>query len=292
MRSIAFLGLVLLQISGALASDTDLKVSDGRTAISLQDIRRELQAVPKERRNEMTSSKVKLEQFITNILVERRIAEAAEAAGYAASPTAKIQLERARRDIVGKLYLTDKFAELSKDMPDFQQTAKERYELNKSKYTQPEAIRVAHILFRVDPENPKLSEEVARAKAEEALTALKGGAAFSEVAEKTEELGSRQFGGEIKKWIAKGELVPPFEEAAWNLKPGEISGIVRTRYGFHIVKLLEVRPASTQSFDEVKASLLQQVKAEFLKSRQTDFMQSFSGKQDIYLNDEVLQALQ
>lgn len=103
--------------------------------------------------------------------------------------------------------------------------------------TEPEKVRIAHILVTVKPGE----EEVIKAhkKMEEVLTKLKAGAKFSTLAEKySEDQGSSQKGGDLG-FFKRGEMVPEFEQAAFALKPGEISKVVETRFGFHLIRCEE-----------------------------------------------------
>jgi len=103
--------------------------------------------------------------------------------------------------------------------------------------TEPEKVRIAHILVTVKPGE----EEVRKAyqKMEKVLAKLKAGEKFSALAEKySEDPGSNQKGGDLG-FFKRGEMVPEFEQAAFSLKPGETSKIVETRFGFHLIRCEE-----------------------------------------------------
>jgi peptidyl-prolyl cis-trans isomerase D len=97
-------------------------------------------------------------------------------------------------------------------------------------------------------------EEI-RKKAEDILEQAKKGTNFSDLAKKySEDPGSKDKGGDLS-WIVQGQTVPEFENTAFSLDKGQMSGLVKTQYGFHIIKVLEKEPAHTKPFDEVKESL-------------------------------------
>jgi peptidyl-prolyl cis-trans isomerase D len=136
------------------------------------------------------------------------------------------------------------------------------YNERRSQYEQPERRRVAHILVRVPTVGGSAAEDKARAKAVAALERIKGGADFAQVArEVSEDAATAPRGGDLGA-MARGELVAPFEEVAFNLKPGELGGPVRTGFGFHVIKLLEIIPGSRQELAAVAGPLRANLTAE------------------------------
>ncbi|MBV8897210.1 MAG: peptidylprolyl isomerase [Acidobacteriaceae bacterium] len=131
----------------------------------------------------------------------------------------------------------------------------QQYQDNIDSYRTPERVKVRHILIKTQgkpkPDVPKL-----KAKADDILNQLHHGGDFAELAKKnSEDPGSGEKGGELG-WIVKGQTVPNFEKTAFGLKPGELSGVVETEYGYHILQLEDKQAAHTQNFDEVKPQLL------------------------------------
>lgn len=103
----------------------------------------------------------------------------------------------------------------------------------------PEQVTLSHIFIK--PKPSKKAKEEAYSKAEALLDSLKHGASFSELAKKySQDPGSAPDGGDLG-WASRGQFVPEFEHAVYALKPGEISGIVRTQFGYHIIQLLKRR---------------------------------------------------
>lgn len=282
-------GVVLL---GLLAPAGAMEFSDGVDALSIDEARKELRLLPPEIRANMSQSQMAL--FLRNVLIDRRIEQAARAAGFAERPDVQERFAKAMRDILVRTYIDQETSKLQLDQPDERLLglARERYELNKDKYQLPAAIRVAHILIKLDPDDPAASDAAARAKAEAILQKLRAGADFGELAkENSEDAGSARRRGELPGWQAKGRLVPAFEEAAYALKPGETSGLVRTRFGYHIIKLLEKNDARTLSFDEVKDQILAALRQELLSAKRADWMKRFEGKAPIVLDDATFEAL-
>ena len=131
---------------------------------------------------------------------------------------------------------------------------KQQYQQNIQQYEVPNQVHVQHILFMTVNKTDAEVEEVKK-KAEEVLKQAKNGAKFDELAKKySEDPGSKDKGGDLS-WIRQGQTVPEFEKTAFSLAPGQISDLVKTQYGFHIIKVLEKETAHTTPFEEVKESL-------------------------------------
>jgi parvulin-like peptidyl-prolyl isomerase len=132
---------------------------------------------------------------------------------------------------------------------------KKYYEDNPSKFEQPEMVRASHILLMtIDPKTrAELSKEVKQAKhkqLEDILKRARSGEDFAKLArEYSEDPGSKANGGEIV--FPRGQMVPEFETAAFSLKTNQISDIVTTKYGYHIIKLSEQIPAKKIQLDKV-----------------------------------------
>ena len=136
-----------------------------------------------------------------------------------------------------------------------------RYQENIDSYRTPERVHVRHILIKTTGV-PKDQVPKLRAKAEDLLKQLKNGADFTTLAKKnSDDPGSAQKGGDLG-WIVRGQTVPDFEKAAFSLKPNELSGVITTEYGFHVIQVLEHQEPRVQSFEDVKPQLLADAKKE------------------------------
>ena len=128
---------------------------------------------------------------------------------------------------------------------------KEYYENHPSEFDRPLMIHVAHILARLDAQATAEDEAKAKAKIEEILKKVQAGADFAQVAREHSEGPSAPQGGDLG-WVTKGRMAPEFEKAAFDLKAGEISGVVKTSFGFHIIKVYEIKEAMHLPFEEVE----------------------------------------
>src|SRR5277367_4758314 len=131
---------------------------------------------------------------------------------------------------------------------------KAQYQQNIAQYQVQNRVHAQHILLTTVGKTSAEVEEI-RQKAEDILKQVKKGGNFSDLAKKySEDPGSKDKGGDLG-FITQGQTVPEFEKAAFTLEPGQVSDLVKTQYGFHILKALENEPAHTKPFEEVRDSL-------------------------------------
>ena len=135
--------------------------------------------------------------------------------------------------------------------------ARAYYESHKAAFVVPEAVRASHILIAVGRGASKADDEAALAKAKKILADIKAGKiTFEEAAQKDSSCPSRTNGGDLNFFV-KGQMVAPFEEAAFALKKGQMTDEpVKTEFGYHIIKVTDRRESSEQSFDTVKKDII------------------------------------
>ena len=127
------------------------------------------------------------------------------------------------------------------------------YQSHIDQYKMEDKAHVAHILFKTVGKTDAEVAEIKK-KAEDVLSKAKHGANFADLAKQYSEDTTKDKGGDLD-WIVRGQTVPEFEAAAFSLPKGSISDLVKTQYGFHIIKVIDRQTARTQTFDEVKASI-------------------------------------
>ena len=157
--------------------------------------------------------------------------------------------------------LMDKYQPKEDDISNF-------YKENKNAFNEPERIQIAHILVAL----PKNADAEAVTKAEDKIKEiqekLKNGQSFSELAkEYSDDKGSSSNGGTLE-WLAKGEMVPEFEEAAFSLKnKDEVSNPVRTEFGFHLIRLVDRQKEKERSFESVKNDIIEKLKRQMAEDQ-------------------------
>jgi len=152
------------------------------------------------------------------------------------------------------------------------------YDGHKSEYEMPEQVSARHILLKLDSTATDEAKAEVRKKADELLAKAKGGEDFAALAQaSSQDEGSATKGGDLGAF-GRGSMVPPFEEAAFALNPGEISSIVESQFGLHIIKLESKTAAHTQSLDEVRSAVTDKVRTEKSRALARDQAYAAHGK--------------
>jgi peptidyl-prolyl cis-trans isomerase D len=152
------------------------------------------------------------------------------------------------------------------------------YEQNIAKYNVPEQRRASHILIAVAKGASQADKDKARARAEEILAQVKKNPdSFAELAKKySQDPGSAPNGGDLD-WQTRGAFVKPVEDAMFSLKKGEISGIVESEFGYHIIKLNDIREGKQKTFDEVRPEIEAQQKQQQAQRKFAEVAETFSN---------------
>lgn len=166
--------------------------------------------------------------------------------------------------------------ELADNVSITDEDVQQAYEENKDRFTTDATRRASHILIEVDQDAGEEAEQAALEEAQSLLARLRDGAEFSELAlEHSDDPGSAAKGGDLGN-VEPGVMVEPFQEALFALEEeGALTEPVRTRYGFHIIKLTEYQPPRIKSLDEVRDQLAQRERREQAEARFLDLSETF-----------------
>jgi parvulin-like peptidyl-prolyl isomerase len=175
---------------------------------------------------------------------------------------------------------------------------KKFYDENPARFEQPETVRVAHILFLTrDATGAELSDEQKRAKwkkAEEVLRQIRAGEDFGKLAKaSSEDSGTKDRGGEMQP-IPRGMLLPElpeFEAAAFALATNQVSDIVTTKIGYHIIKVLEKTPAKMAALEKVTDTIRQILRAQEFQKRAPAYFEKLKQEADVEILDKSLKAV-
>ena len=240
-------------------------------AVTAADLRAELAAAPDQARTQIVADRDALVKVINAIYQRKALVGAAKAAGLAQTPEVQAQVERAR-DLVYAAAVTQKEAKaLNARIPDMTARAAELYQAQPERYQSPPQVRVRHLLLKAETPD---AASARRPEAEALLKQLREGADFAELATKTsEDETTASKGGELPAF-GRGQMVKPFEEAAFALKqPGDLSPVVASNFGLHLIRLDEIQPGRQLDFDHVKAALIAKLRHDWVVEAQETWRQ-------------------
>ncbi|MCM2359684.1 MAG: peptidylprolyl isomerase [Geobacteraceae bacterium] len=251
-------GQVLAEVNGAV--------------ITTEDFKKEVEILPAYLK-QMAASPDGRKEMLDSMVVRELVLQDAQKQGVDKSPEVAAKMEDMKKRVIVEAYLKKKVAEQA-DIADAD--LQKFYDQNKEKFKTGEQIKASHILVKSEKE------------AQDVLTQLKGGAKFEDLARKFSTDPAGQKGGDLG-WFGKDSMIPEFEKVAFALKEGQVSGVVKTKFGYHIIKLVGKRPAGVLPFAEVKeqlkASLLPEKQQEVFKKVKEELKKSakLSVKEDVLM---------
>jgi peptidyl-prolyl cis-trans isomerase C len=204
-----------------------------------------------------------------------------EAAFKKALAESGITVDRLRADTraqmtIAKL-MNDEVAGLQ---PTSDAEVREFYDKNPDRFKSPEAARASHILVRVDDKADDATKKAARAKIDAILQRAKNGEDFATLARENSDDGSAKQGGDLN-YFPRGQMVPPFDKAVFALKPGEISEVVTTQFGYHVIKLTDLKAAGTVPLEQVSDRVKQFLTAQKKQQQAEAFLAQLKQKSKI-----------
>ncbi|HEY6839109.1 MAG TPA: peptidylprolyl isomerase [Geobacteraceae bacterium] len=240
------------------------------TNITTDDFKKEVDNLPPYLKP-MTESLDGKKEMLETMVIRELILQQAKKDGIDTSKAVAEKLEDLKKRIIVDTFLKKKVEEQA-NLSDTE--LQKFYDQNKEKFRSGDQIKASHILVKDEK------------KAQEILAQLKGGASFEELEKKNSVDAAGAKGGDLG-WFSKGSMIPEFEKAAFALKEGETSGIVKTKYGFHIIKLTGKRAAGILPFaevrDQIKAAMAPEKQQEIFKKLKEDLKKSskYTIKEDV-----------
>ncbi|MGM0557537.1 MAG: peptidylprolyl isomerase [Myxococcota bacterium] len=169
-----------------------------------------------------------------------------------------------------------------------EEDAREHYKKNAKSFEKPERVKASHILIKVEGENEEQDEE-ARKKARELADRARRGADFSELAEAHSEGPSARRGGDLG-FFPKGRMVQKFDEVVFEMKKGDISEPVRTRFGYHVIKLTDKKEAGKESFEDARADIVKRLERQKLRTAMDAFIGELRAEAKIVEKPENIEV--
>jgi len=241
--------------------------SFGEQTITLGEFNQLWKEVPEEYKLQLDKSMV-LDQMISEKLLiqeakEKKFEEDEKIAEQIKKTTEQILVQALiQREILDKIKVND-------------EEVLEYYEQNKDSFTEKEQVHLYNILLETEED------------AQNVLEQLKAGGDFSEIA-KTKSTGPSAAQGGDMGFISKGSIIPEIDEAVFALEIGELTDIIKSDYGFHILKVTEKKPESTKTLEEAREDIIQTLLPEKQKEAFEDLLEELKGKVEIEINEEAL----
>lgn len=179
---------------------------------------------------------------------------------------------------------------LARDAVVSEEELRKYYSENISRYSAAEERRASHILVKTSPDMSAADKTQARERAEALLAEVrKAPARFADIArQRSEDEGSKGQGGDLD-WFGRGGMVKPFEDAVYAMKSGEISNLIETEFGLHIISLTGVRGGEKQPFEAVRAQIETEVRTSLAQRRYAEAAEQFTNM--VYEQSESLQPV-
>ncbi len=282
MKRIAAIALLLIVLAACSKKGVEQQSGPfvakvGSATITKADFDRELKGLP-EYAQQLFQDEQGRQKFLDEIIKKEILYQEAVKKGFDKTPEFSKKVEDFKKLTLASELLEKEIMAKSKVSD---QDAKDYYAKHKDEFTTTSQIRASHILVKTEDEAKKV------------LQRLKKGEKFEEIAKKESlDKGSAQNGGDLG-FFKRGDMVPEFEQAAASLKPGELSGVVKSRYGFHIIKVVDRKTGPVLEFDKVKDMIVQRLSGERQKEAFDKYVEDLKKGYKIEINkDSLAQAPQ
>jgi len=163
------------------------------------------------------------------------------------------------QEITSKIVITD-------------EQSKAYYDTHPQLFKQPEQVKASHILIKVEANADEAKKVEARQKIKEVQQKLKDGGDFAALAKEYSEGPSNAKGGDLG-YFRRGQMVKPFEDAAFSQKPNEVSDVVETRFGYHLIKVYNKKPEQVLTYTDVKDKITQRLKQEKVENEARQYVE-------------------
>jgi len=275
-----FIGLFCSFISVAHADLVKDKNDNIVTSIDLEVL---LETAPLEAQGSLLSNKSKLKEQLEQLYLREALARMAIEEGLDKQGINAARLEFIRNNALFKLKLDALSKENKRDYTEY---ARQIYLVNKADYPVAERIDVAHILVSTK----ELGDAKALEKAQKIRLEVMQGANFSELAiRESDDKSVIKNSGELGVF-SRDKIVKPFADVAFSMRKGEISEPVKTRYGYHIIKLNKKLPAGYKPFDDVKKEIITKLKKKDWDIKRDEFYAQLLKENEMQIDDQAVDA--
>lgn len=210
-------------------------------------------------------------EVLDDMVIEQLLYEEARKRNLEHNPEVRELINEAGKKILISKLIDD---ETMRSAPVSEDDIKTHYEQHKDQYLIPEMVRASHILANTEEDAKRLLEE------------LNKGRDFAELAKQSSKDLTKDRGGDLG-YFRKGQMIPEFEKACFSLKVGETSDIVKTRFGYHIIKLTDRKEALYRSLEEVKENIRTLISRDRQREKFEALVKKLKDRSKIKINDKL-----
>lgn len=286
LGAVAIIVMAAGHAGGESNTDDHALLRKGPVVVSQADFEAELQAIPEEHRQAFLTSFERIQNRLLKLFTQKSVAHEARERGLDQDPGVRQRMSLAAEFVLADAYLDSLVAQESN--VDLEPLARERYQTDLDKFKTPEQVRVSHILIKTE----NRSELEAQAQAEQVLAMARADdVPFAELAlEFSQDPSVEKNRGDLG-FFERGAMVKPFAEAAFAMDTSGELVLVKSPFGYHVIRFEERRPQRQQSFEEIKAGLMNELRRE-LKTRIRDtHLKRLSSLEGAEINQKAIEAL-
>ncbi|WP_286293004.1 peptidylprolyl isomerase [Methylomarinovum tepidoasis] len=258
-------------------------IGDGQINVPLLNFDVHISSAPPRGQYQLLKDPERTREVLSHLYLNRVLAAEARELGLDRDERLQAEIENF---IERRLALARLDALRRQPVPDLTQAAREYHKAHYDDFVRPARVRVAHILIRW---KGKRSKEEARKLAEEIRTRLLAGEDFAALADRYSEDPSAQHNHGDLGWVSSEQVVPEFAKVVFGLKPGQISPVFESRYGFHVARVEAKKPAEPIPFEEAKAAILRKLERDYREDRVRQYLESLRKRRPIAVEKKVLE---
>ncbi|MDD5448985.1 MAG: peptidylprolyl isomerase [Candidatus Omnitrophica bacterium] len=252
------------------AARKDVVANINGDVITMKDVDERISKLPPYYQNMVKGRK---KELVDDMVLEKILYSEALKKGLQNDKEVKEMVEEAQRKIMISKLIKDDVEEKTKVSD---QQIEEYYNTHKDEFYVPEKWRASHILVKTEEEAAAILDELSK------------GASFEELAKTKSQDSSAQKGGDLG-YFTKGQMVPEFEEAVTKLEVGQLSPVVKTQFGYHIIKLTDKKPAEQQDLKSVSAKISNELLANKKREAFDKLVSGLRAKANVKINESLLE---
>lgn len=272
VMTLGFIGVVGCQRAkpGAPNGQKDVVATVGNEVITMQTVDERISRLPSHYQSMLKSRK---KELVEDMVLEALLFNEAKARGLENDKEVKAMLEEARKKIIISKLIKDEVENRSMVSD---KEAEDHYNAHKNEFITPERWKASHILVKTEGEAKAILDELAKGKQ------------FEDLAKEKSQDTSAKRGGDVG-FFTKGQMVPEFEEAAFKLEVGKVSPIVKSQFGFHVIKLTDKKPVQEQELKDVSGRIKNELLSKKKQEAFDKMVADLKTKTKVVINESLLE---